>query len=294
MEPRVRPLHPLFAAELEGADLADEPSPALVATVERAMATYGVVAIRGQQHIGDEEHLRFSRAFGPLELPPNLGMATMRRRLRSELYDASNLDADGELLTADSPRRKYNRGNELFHTDSSFNDLPTKWSLLRAHELPPAGGNTDFADLRAVYADLPGELKTRVEGLVAEHNLWHSRERGGFTTVNDEMKQLMPPVHHRVVRTAADGRPTLYVGAHASHIVGWPVAEGRKLLDELLALAGRPQYVYSHRWCTGDIVIWDNRCMLHRAGASTTSVTAATCGARRSTSTAPSGHRPTR
>jgi alpha-ketoglutarate-dependent 2,4-dichlorophenoxyacetate dioxygenase len=262
----VRGLHPLFAAELVGADLRVEPSEDLIRTVEQAMAQYGVLVIRGQQ-IDDEEHIRFSRAFGPLELPPNLGMSTRKGRLRRELYDASNLDGDGELLDADSPRRKYNRGNELFHTDSSFNDLPTKWSLLLAHVLPPEGGNTEFTDLRAVYTALPPETKARLDGLVAEHNLWHSRERGGFTAVSDEMKRLMPPVQHPMVRTAADGRRALYIGAHASHVVGWPVDEGRAFLQELLTFGAEPRFVYSHAWRDGDLVIWDNRCMLHRAGA---------------------------
>ena len=265
MQLTVRQLHPIFAAELEGADLGEEPSTELVGTVEDAMARYAVLVIRGQD-ITDEDHIRFSRAFGPLELPPNLGMAKRKSRLRPELYDASNLDGEGNLLTSDSPRRKYNRGNELFHTDSSFNDLPTKWSLLLAHALPPEGGNTEFVDLRAVYADLTAETKTRLDGLVAEHYLWHSRERGGFTGVTDEMKRLMPPVHHPIVRTAADGRPTLYIGAHASHIVGWPVEDGRALLQDLLTKAADPKYVYSHPWRDGDLVIWDDRCTLHRAG----------------------------
>lgn len=260
----VRSLHPVFAAELTGADLGAEPSPDLIRTVEDAMAQYAVLVIR-DQHIGDEQHIRFSRAFGSLELPPNLGMPSMKRRLRPELYDASNLDENGDLLDPDSPRRSYNRGNELFHTDSSFNDLPTKWSLLRAHVLPPAGGNTEFIDLRAVHAELRPATKARVDGLVAEHYLWHSRERGGFSGVTDEMKRLMPPVRHPLVRTAANGRPTLYIGAHASHIVGWPVDEGRALLRELHALAAQPRFIYAHEWRDGDLVIWDNRCTLHRA-----------------------------
>jgi alpha-ketoglutarate-dependent 2,4-dichlorophenoxyacetate dioxygenase len=259
----VRPLHPVFAAEVLGADLRLEPSPELVETIEQAMAEYAVVAVRDQQ-ISDDDHIRFSRAFGPLELPPNLGMRPQKGRLRRELYDASNLDEHGDLLTADSSRRRYNRGNELFHTDSSFNDLPTKWSLLLAHEVPPEGGNTEFVDLRAVYADLPTRTKARVEGLVAEHYLWHSRERGGFTAVTDEMRRLMPPVRHPIVRTAADGRPTLFIGAHASHIVGWPLDEGEALLEELLTIASQPRYVYAHRWRDGDLVIWDDRCTLHR------------------------------
>ncbi len=262
---KVSPLHPVFAAELTGADLSVPPGDELVGVVEQAMDQYAVLAIRGQP-IGDDEHIRFSRAFGPLELPPNLGLRSYRRRLRDELYDASNLDSDGQILAEDSLRRTYNRGNELFHTDSSFNDLPTKWSLLLAHELPPEGGNTDFIDTRAVYDALPHDMKETLDGLVAEHVLWRSRERSGLTEVTEEMKRLMPPVQHPVVRTMPYGRKALYIGAHASHIVGWPVDEGRELLDHLYEIATRPAYMYSHVWHPGDMVIWDNRCTMHRAG----------------------------
>ena len=140
------------------------------------MAQYGVLVIRGQQ-IDDEEHIRFSRAFGSLELPPNLGMPTPEGAPAARLYDASNLDADGELLDPDSPRRKYNRGNELFHTDSSFNDLPTKWSLLLATCCRPPAGTPSSPTSAAVYAALPPATKARLDGLVAEHNLWHFANR---------------------------------------------------------------------------------------------------------------------
>lgn len=260
----IEPLHPLIGAELRGADLTEPPSPELVRTVEDAVARYALLVIRDQR-IDDEQHIRFSRAFGPLELPPLLGVGGKRRRLRRELYDASNLDADGNLLTEDSARRQYNKANLVFHTDSSFNDLPTKWSLLLAHELPPEGGETEFIDTRVVYDDLPAEMKARIDGLTAEHYLWYSRGKAGLKEITDEMRRLMPPVQHPVVRTMADGRKALYIGAHASHIVGWPEDEGRALLEELYGFATQPKYVYSHSWRLGDLVIWDNRCTLHRA-----------------------------
>jgi len=262
---QIKPLHPLFAAEIIGADLRDEVTPELKAFFERTVAKYAVVAVRDQQ-LDDEQHIRFSRAFGPLELPPLLGVGGKRRRLRRELYDASNLDADGNLLSEDSPRRRYNKANLVFHTDSSFNDMPTKWSLLLAHVLPPEGGETEFIDTRVVYDDLPPDMKRRIEGLEAEHYLWYSRGKAGLKEITDEMRRLMPPVHHPVVRTSEDGRKCLYIGAHASHIVGWPEDEGRALLEELYAFATQRKYVYSHKWRPGDLLIWDNRCTLHRAG----------------------------
>src|SRR5690606_28866252 len=242
----VTQLHPLFAAELRGADLTEPPSPELVQKVEDAMTRYAVLVIRDQR-IGDEQHIRFSRAFGPLELPPIFSASSPKRRLRRELYDASNLDERGELLAPGSARRRFNQVNERFHTDSSFNELPTKWSLLLAHELPPAGGNTEFADLRAAYAALPAETSTRIDGLVAEHDFWYSRTSRGFDEVTEEMRRAIPPARHPLVRTAADGRPTLYIGGHASHVVGLPLEEGRTLLAELLAFATQPRFVYSHR-----------------------------------------------
>jgi len=261
---RVRPLHPLFAAEVIGADLRGDVTPELKAFFEENMRRYAVVAVRDQQ-LDDEQHIRFSRAFGPLELPPLLGVGGKRRRLRRELYDASNLDAYGNLLAADSPRRQYNKANLVFHSDSSFNDMPTKWSLLLGHVIPPEGGATEFIDTRVVYDDLPADMKRRIEGLEAEHNLWYSRGKVGLE-ITDEMRRMMPPVRHPVVRTTEDGRKALYIGSHASHIVGWPEDEGRALLDELYAFATQPKYVYSHAWRTGDLLIWDNRCTLHRAG----------------------------
>ena len=258
------PLHPLFGAELRGADLREPPNPELVRAVEDAVARYAVVVIP-EQRIDDEQHIRFSRAFGPLELPPLLGVGGKRRRLRRELFDASNLDADGNLLTEESARRQYNKANLIFHSDSSFNSLPTKWSLLRAVELPPERGETEFIDTRVVYDDLPDEMKTRIEGLEAEHCLWHSRSKAGLKEITDEQRRLMPPVRHPVVRMMPDGRKALFIGAHASHIVGWPADEGQALLDELYRFATQPKYVYSHNWRVGDLVIWDNRCTLHRA-----------------------------
>lgn len=257
-------LHPLFAAELLGADLHEPPSAELVELVEAAVDAYAVLVIRGQQ-IDDDEHVRFSRAFGPLELPPELGINGARRRLRRELYDASNLDAEGRLLELNSTRRNYNRANELFHTDSSFNDLPTKWSLLRAHVVPPEGGDTEFVDTRVVYDDLPDAMKQKIEGLVAEHFLYNDWSRGGLIEVSDEMRRRMPPVQHKLVREMPYGRRALYIGAHASHIVGLAVDEGRALLQELYAFATQEKYVYAHEWREGDLVIWDNRCTMHRA-----------------------------
>ncbi len=265
----VRSLHPRFAAEILGADLSVSPDKDLVAEVEAAMARFAVTVIRDAR-ISDEDHIRFSRAFGPLELPPKLGRSGTKRRLRAELFDASNLDEKGDVIPYDSERRRLAKGAERFHTDSSFNSLPTKWSLLLGHIVPPEGGDTHFIDTRAVYDDLPAQLRARIDGLTAVHDFWKGRERTGLTGVTNEMRAAMPPVTHDLVRTMPYGRKALYIGGHATGIVGWDEAEALALLDELYELATQEQYIYRHQWRPGDLVIWDNRCTLHRATPLTT------------------------
>ena len=259
---QVKKLHPLFAAELTGADAAD-PTADLVATVEAAMREHAVLCIRGQGHIDDEQHLAFARAFGPLELPGNT--PHNGGRVAFGLYDVSNLTADGEIADADSPRARIAKGNELFHADSSFNDLPSKWSMLRGVIVTPEGGETETIDMRAVYNALPQATKERIAGLRAEHNYFHSRRKAGAAV--DESSNPHAPhmrAEHPVVRTSASGRPALFVGAHTQCIVGMAEAESQALIEELIAFATQPHFVYAHQWRQGDILIWDNRCTLHR------------------------------
>jgi alpha-ketoglutarate-dependent 2,4-dichlorophenoxyacetate dioxygenase len=250
-----------------GADLREPPAAQLVDAVNDAMARHAVLVIRAQA-IDDAQQVRFARQFGPLELPPHMGLkgAHGNPRISRELYDVSNLAADGDCLPQDSLRHASNKANEEFHTDSSFNMLPTKWSLLMAHIVPPERGDTVFVDTRAVWDALPPELKARTHGLVAEHYFWKTRGRSGYNVITDEMKRAMPPARHNVVRVIAEsGRTALYIGEHATHIVGWPRETGAALLRELNRFATQPQFQYTHKWRQGDLVIWDNRCTLHRA-----------------------------
>jgi alpha-ketoglutarate-dependent 2,4-dichlorophenoxyacetate dioxygenase len=262
----VRRLKGPLGAEILGADLRGPPDRELIDTVNAAMAEHAVVVLRGQA-IGDEEQLRFSRAFGPLELPPAMGVSlTRKRRVRPEMYDVSNLDEHGDFLPPESLQHASNRANEEFHTDSSFNALPTKWSLLSARILPPVGADTEFVDTRQVYDALPHDLRTKAADAVAEHWFWKTRSRAGFVTVTEEMRRAMPPVSHPVVRVIPEsGRKALYIGNHATHILGWPREEGAQFLETLNAFATQPRFVHAHRWCDGDLVIWDNRCTVHRA-----------------------------
>jgi alpha-ketoglutarate-dependent 2,4-dichlorophenoxyacetate dioxygenase len=261
----IRPLHPVFAAEIIGADLTVAPQPELVETVEETMATYAVTVVRGVQ-ASDEDHIRFSRAFGPLELPPRLArFAGKGARVAPELFDVSNLDENNEILANNSEKRKYGRATEHFHTDSSFHLLPTKWSLLLAHIVPPEGGDTLFIDVRAAYDALPEETRERIEGLSAVHDFWRGRELLGASDITDEMRATMPPVTHPLVRIMPYGRKSLYIGAHTVGIPGWPEAEALTFLRELYDFATQDKFIYRHKWRDGDLVIWDNRCTLHAA-----------------------------
>jgi alpha-ketoglutarate-dependent 2,4-dichlorophenoxyacetate dioxygenase len=262
-------LHPVFAAEVTGIDLAEEITPEIVEYIEDAMAEFAVVVLPGQSHISDERHAEFSAYFGPREKPAGVasGDPKKRQRLGNFMFDAGNLDTDGTLLPPDHPRRKMRAGDGLWHTDSSFNPMPTKWSLLRAIEIPPEGGNTDFADCRAAYDALDEKMKAKIEDLAADHSIWTSRRRAGLEEITEEHTRGLPPVIQPVVRTIArSGRKALYIGAHAGHVYGMPYEEGKTLLEWLVGFATQPKFVYSHKWKVGEIVIWDNRAVLHRAG----------------------------
>ena len=216
----VKPLHPVFAAELVGADLTGAPDAELVATVEEAMARYGVLAIR-EAEISDEQQKNFSRAFGPLEIPSRAKDAPARpqgtRQFDPLIFYAGNLDHNGEIIPYASEAGKLAKGAERFHTDSSFHTLPTKWSLLLGHIIPPVGGDTHFIDTRAVYDRLSPDLKAKAEQLMVVHDFWRGRELTGAGGVTDEMRQAMPPVTQPLVRTMPYGRKALYIGAPTRH-----------------------------------------------------------------------------
>lgn len=262
----VNRLHPRFFGEIVGADLTAEPTEALRRTVQQAMDDCAVCVVR-QGPISDEAHLRFARLFGPLELPP--GYATRPRgRMAPELFFAGNLDAEGNILPLTPASRNIAKGAERFHADSSFNPMPSKWSMLRGVECPPseAGGDTLFCDLRGAYDDLPQAMKDRIEGMMGIHDFWKGRAYAGLE-VTDEMRAAMPmpPVRHPLVRTHENGRKAVFVGGHCVGVEGLPEEEGHALVEQLYAHVTQDRYIHRHRWTQGDIVIWDNRFALHAA-----------------------------
>jgi alpha-ketoglutarate-dependent 2,4-dichlorophenoxyacetate dioxygenase len=266
----VKPLHPLFAAELTGVDLAAGIDPSARDAIERAMDQHGVCVLPDQR-LDDETQAAFASLYGPLEASPPVhskdgGPAATFRIQNRHIFDVSNLDEQGRILSLDDQRRAYRQGNELWHTDSSFRQKSATWSMLHGRIVPPAGADTQFVDTRAAYDALPDTMKAKLEGLIAEHSIWHSRAKLGGYTPTEEERKARPPARHPVVRRhPGSGRNALYIASHASHIVGWPVEEGRALLEGLLEFATAPRFVYAHKWRRGDLVIWDNRCTMHRA-----------------------------
>jgi alpha-ketoglutarate-dependent 2,4-dichlorophenoxyacetate dioxygenase len=258
------PVTPTFAAEIGDIDLSKPLDPSEISGVKDAFTKYAVL-IFPDQHLSQDQHLEFAKYFGPLETTIALFRKDTKLRVRQEFADVSNLDPENQVWGKDSRQRMFQLGNRLWHTDSSFKRLPARASLLYARTIPPVGGHTEFADERAAYDALPQATKSRIDSLVAEHSIFTSRARLGFSNFSDEERQGMPPVPQVLVRTIPEsGRKSLYLASHAGRIFGMPEPEGRALIEELVAHATQRQFIYTHRWRVHDLVIWDNRCTMHR------------------------------
>lgn len=260
------PLTPVFAAEARGLDLRQPIDAATAARIEAAMDRYGVLVFR-RQNLDEDQQMAFTRWFGPLDR----GFTTVRnnpehRFKTRHLADISNVDFNGDVVPPGHPKRVGSLANQLWHSDSSFQKPSAKFSILTIHSLPSWGGNTEFADMRAAYDALPEVTKAEIADLVAEHWALHSRINTlGDDNYTEEQKHAIPPVRWPLVRVhSSSGRKSLFIGAHARSIEGMSVPEARILLAELLEHATQPPFVYVHEWTLGDLVMWDNRCTLHR------------------------------
>jgi alpha-ketoglutarate-dependent 2,4-dichlorophenoxyacetate dioxygenase len=260
----VCPVTPSFAAEIGDIDLSQTLESADLAAVKAAFTTYAVL-IFPDQRLSQDQHLDFARTFGPLETTIALFRKDTKLRVRKEFADVSNLDPDNEVWSEKSRQRMFQLGNRLWHTDSSFKRLPALASLLYARSIPPIGGHTEFADERAAYDALSENMKRQLRSLIAEHSIFNSRARLGFTEFSEEERQGMPPVPQALVRSIPEsGRKSLYLASHAGRIFGIPEPDGRALIDQLITHTTQRQFVYTHRWRVHDLVIWDNRCTMHR------------------------------
>ena len=233
--------------------------------IKQAFWKYAVLVFPDQK-LTQEQHVAFAENFGPMDHSIiKKAVADQKLRIRGDIADVSNLGADGRVLEESNRLRRLQLGNRLWHTDSSFKYVPALASLLYAREIPPIGGQTAFADLRAAYDALSETQKARLEGLVAEHSLVYSRERMGYTDWQEGERRAIKAVPQAMVRVVPQtGRKNLYVASHARYIVGMGDKEARVLIDDMLAHATQPQFTHMHRWRVGDLVMWDNRCTLHR------------------------------
>jgi alpha-ketoglutarate-dependent 2,4-dichlorophenoxyacetate dioxygenase len=265
MSVRIRQLHPVFVGEVDGVDLRRELSKDEVAAITAGMDRYAVLVFHGQD-ITDAQQVAFTRNFGEIERSIGSNITKdEERRLSFDMADVSNLDQNHRPYARDDRRRMFNLGNRLWHSDSSFRVVPAKYSLLSARTIPETGGNTEFADMRAAYDALDEATKAEVEDLVCEHSLMYSRGLLGFTDYTEEERRTFAPVRQRLVRVhPASRRKSLFLASHAGAIVGWPVPEARAFLRDLTEHATQPAFVHVHQWRRHDLVMWDNRCTMHR------------------------------
>ncbi len=254
-------LHPLFGVEIIGVDITRPIDDSVFAEIRAAFDDYSLLLFRGAE-MTDDRQVAFSEMFGPVlkATSNNPGGGTPFSR-------QSNLDiATGEKIPPDDRRMVYQRANELWHSDSSYRVIPSLCSLLSGRLVPPEGGVTEFASMRAAWDALAQDKRPSLEGLVAEHSLFNSRRQVDPSVMSDAQRKETPPVRQAVVRrNPTNGRKNLFIGAHASHIIGQPTETGRALLIELLDFGTQAQFVYRHEWQADDLIVYDNRCLLHRA-----------------------------
>jgi len=261
----IRQLTPVFAGEVSGVDVTQKLTRDDVAEIEAGMDRYAVLVFHDQQ-LTDPQQQTFSRNFGELEHTAGGNITKAQdRRLDPYMADVSNLDKDHKPLARNDRKRMFNLGNRLWHSDSSFRAVPAKYSLLSGRIVVDQGGNTEFADMRAAYDGLDDATKAEIEDLICEHSLIYSRGTLGFTEFTAEERTMMRPVRQRLVRThPVTGRKSLYLSSHIGTIVGWPVPEARAFIRDLTEHATQSQFTYSHKWRQWDLVMWDNRQLLHR------------------------------
>ncbi len=267
------PIRPGFGAEVAGIDISRPLSDTDASAIVQAMDDYSVLVFR-DSHLDDEAHVRFSEIFGYVERYPSSIQKVLKGENASQeeapaeygsfINGITNMTADGRI-SDDPERRILFAADRYWHTDSSFIKQRAGYSALLAHVVPPEGGLTWFADLRAAYDDLPAAMKTRIEGLEAEHCMWWSRILGGYA-MTEEMAMRMPAAVHPIVHTLRSGRTSLYLASHARAVVGMDPHEGRALLAELTAFATQDKYIFSVKWQPGDLVVWSNLATLHRGG----------------------------
>ncbi|MEN9500527.1 MAG: alpha-ketoglutarate-dependent 2,4-dichlorophenoxyacetate dioxygenase [Pseudomonadota bacterium] len=255
----ITPLQPLFAARIEGVDAAQPVAAPVMSALRDALDRYAVLVLPGQ-HLDDVAQIAFSQGFGALEMTRAGALGA-----GSAVIVLSNIGPAGEIVAPSDKQVLNNKANRLWHHDSSFKPVPARASLLSARQIPSAGGNTEFAFMRGAFAALDAAEQQRLKHLKAWHDFGWSRARVDAALVSDAERAQHPPVRQAVVLEENPYGPALYLGAHARSIEGMGEAESRALIEALMAHATEERFIYSHRWSPHDLLIWDNRAVLHRA-----------------------------
>lgn len=258
---QIAPLHDEIGACITGVNLSLTLSDAQFAPIEDAINQYSVLLFRDQK-LDDDLHVAFTRRFGELE---EEHVSYYSRGEITYIGTVGNIDADGRQLPNTNRGVRASTGNQLWHSDSSFREVPSLHSILYAYEVPAEGGDTEFVSARAAYQRLDADTQTRIENLVGIHDYIYSRTSVSEDAVNQGQRNFMYPVRQKLVRTNPhNGEKNFYVGSHVRDIDGWQRDDSRPLLDALMNEATRPESIYRHRWQAGDLLMWDNRCVLHR------------------------------
>ena len=257
----IEKLHTDFGAEVSGVDLSKPLSRAVFKAIDRAINQYSVLLFP-EQSLDDKRHLAFTRLFGALE---ENHVSYYSSGEIAYVGHIGNIDADGNQLPNQNRRVRSQTGNNMWHSDSSFREIPALYSLLYAYEVPPEDGATEFVSARAAYQRLDDDTRTQIAPLVGIHDYIFSRTKVGEDAVSEGQRMYMRPVRQRLVRkNPQTGEKNLFIGSHVRTIEGWPDARARALIDQLIDETVRPESIYRHNWRVGDLVMWDNRCVLHR------------------------------
>ena len=261
MSVEIRPLHEQFGAEVVGVDATRDMTPDEFAPIMKAFETYSVLLFRGPV-MTDKQQIALSEHFG------NVQVAFKANQTGGSMFSRqSNINFEtNEIFPSEHHRMTFLKANMLWHTDSSYMNCASLCSILASREVPPSGGNTEVVSTRAAYEKLPQALKDRIEDLTVIHSLSYARDKMDMSILTDEQRDAAPPVKHPLVQVnPANGKKSMLIGAHAAFIDGWTEEDSRELLDELVEYSTRLEDIYSHVWQNGDAIVWDNRCILHRA-----------------------------
>ena len=257
---KLKKLHPLIGAEVIGVDLSYPLTKDSIENIRKAWNDYGVLLFRNQS-ITDEEQVSFSRYFGELELFPQ----SQNRSIKNpEIFRVSNVGEDNQIRPVDTPEARYSTLIWIWHTDSSYREIPSKGAILHAIEVANNGGDTLFANMRVAYDEMPTEFKKRIKGLKARHSFLYSRSLQNLPPMNSNEAAKIPPVYHPIIRNNSDGGRSLYLSqTYMESIVGLEQDEGQSLIQKLMNWATQNRFIYRHKWEPHDVLMWDNRWTIH-------------------------------